>query len=52
MRRSIFTLIELLVSAACKVRVLPLYLFKKTIRKMPLYAYFPEKKPTSMHGIK
>ena len=34
----LFTLIELLVSAACKVRVLPLYLFKKTIRKMPYNA--------------
>ncbi|MBQ9753620.1 MAG: prepilin-type N-terminal cleavage/methylation domain-containing protein [Lentisphaeria bacterium] len=33
-----FTLIELLVSAACKVRVLPFYLFKKTIRKMPYNA--------------
>ena len=37
-RPASFTLIELLVSAACKVRVLPLYLFKKTTRKMPYNA--------------
>ena len=33
-----FTLIELLVSATCQIGVLPLYLFKKTIRKMPYNA--------------
>ena len=33
-----FTLIELLVSAACKVRVLPLYYLKKENKKMPYYA--------------
>ena len=36
--RSGFTLIELLVSVTCQIGVLPLYLFKKTIRKMPYYA--------------
>ena len=33
-----FTLIELLVSTTCQIGVLPLYLFKKTIRKMPYNA--------------
>ena len=33
-----FTLIELLVSKTCQIGVLPLYLFKKTIRKMPYNA--------------
>ena len=33
-----FTLIELLVSVTCQIGVLPLYLFKKTIRKMPYNA--------------
>ena len=33
-----FTLIELLVNKTCQVCVLPLYLFKKTIRKMPYNA--------------
>ena len=33
-----FTLIELLVSATCQVCVLPLYFFKKTIKKMPYHA--------------
>jgi prepilin-type N-terminal cleavage/methylation domain-containing protein/prepilin-type processing-associated H-X9-DG protein len=33
-----FTLIELLVSAACKVRVLPLYYLKKQSKKMPYNA--------------
>ena len=36
--RSTFTLIELLVSATCQIGVLPLYLFKKTIKKMPYNA--------------
>ena len=33
-----FTLIELLVSVTCQIGVFPLYLFKKTIRKMPYNA--------------
>ena len=33
-----FKLIELLVSTTCQIGVLPLYLFKKTIRKMPYNA--------------
>ena len=33
-----FTLIELLVSTTCQIGVLPLYLFQKTIRKMPYNA--------------
>ena len=36
--QSAFTLIELLVSTTCQIGVLPLYLFKKTIRKMPYNA--------------
>ena len=36
--KACFTLIELLGSAACKVMVLPLYFFKKTIKKMPYHA--------------
>ena len=35
---NLFTLIELLVSTTCQIGVLPLYLFKKTIRKMPYNA--------------
>ena len=39
-----FTLIELLVSAACKVRVLPLYYLKKENKKMPYYHFLTVKK--------
>ena len=38
MKKHAFTLIELLVSVTCQIGVLPLYLFKKTIRKMPYNA--------------
>ena len=38
MKKNVFTLIELLVSVTCQIGVLPLYLFKKTIRKMPYNA--------------
>ena len=34
-RKYFFTLIELLVSKTCQIGVLPLYYFKKTIKKMP-----------------
>ena len=37
-RKGVFTLIELLVSTTCQIGVLPLYLFKKTIRTMPYNA--------------
>ena len=38
MKKHAFTLIELLVSVTCQIGDLPLYLFKKTIRKMPYNA--------------